>query len=324
MDSLLQSLRLKSHYLQTIPQNQACVLQSILTKSGKYEKLYGVPLHHFSESQYQSYLKEWSRKSTFFVNRNRVGKYLEWLELQGIPTTISSFRNIKYSGEQIENVTRQMFCRIEDIYSLIYRIYFFGEGSYSSKIQEGTALLLRTIGLNNCDISELEESNVDYIKKEICVNGKIIHEIPEKFLELINICANLKGRYSRSRSLSKTVNFESSPYLLKQIKATEKRNAVFTGNMLKRAMVIWRESRSTKNLTENLFPKDLNHAYLFCKVLSFEQGHPDQIFDKISKEKQELASRLVGYWTGSRLSGATMQRYFLEEYFSWRVFACRE
>ena len=217
-----------------------------------------------------------------------------------------------------------MFCHIEDIYSLIYRIYFFGEGSYSSKIQEGTALLLRTIGLNNCDISELEESNVDYIKKEICVNGKIIHEIPEKFLELINICANLKGRYSRSRSLSKTVNFESSPYLLKQIKATEKRNAVFTGNMLKRAMVIWRESRSTKNLTENLFPKDLNHAYLFCKVLRFEQGHPDQIFDKISKEKQELASRLVGYWTGSRLSGATMQRYFLEEYFSWRVFACRE
>lgn len=323
MDSLLQSLRLKSHYLQTIPQNQACVLQSILTKSSKYEKLYGVPLHHFSESQYQSYLKEWSRKSTFFVNRNRVGKYLEWLELQGIPTTISSFRNIKYSGEQIENVTKHLFSRIEDIYNLVYQTYFFGEGSYSSKIQEGTALLLRTIGLNNCDISELRENDIDYIKKEICVNGKTMHEIPESFLELIKICANLKGRYSRSRSLNKTVNFESSLYLLKQIKATEKRNAMFTGNMLKRAMVIWRESSSTKSFGESLFPKDLNHAYLFCKVLSFEQGHPDQIFDKISKEKQELASRLVGYWTGSKLSGATMQRYFLEEYFSWRVFACR-
>lgn len=324
MDSLTQSLRLKLRYLETIPQNQMCVVRSILMKSGKYEKEYGVPLHHFSEAQYQSYSQQWLRKSTFFVNRNKVGKYLEWLELEGIPTTLSSLRNIKYTGEQIVNVTKSMFHNIHDIYDLIYKLYFSGDGEYSSKIQEGTALLLRIIGIDNSDISVLKNEDIDFSKNEIRINGKIAHEVPEDFLRLIHICAHLRGRYSRSKSSEKTVDFEGSPYLLKQIKTTEKRNAVFTGNMLKRAMAIWRSSKLTANFGGSIFPRDLNHAYLFCRVLNFEKTHPEQSIQKISKDKQELVSNLVEYWTGSKLSGSAVQRYFLEEYLCWKTFTRRE
>lgn len=323
MDAIKRSNALKQEYLSCIKTNSVPV-KSVLFRANKYELKFQRPLHEFSTSQYQEFMQDWSRRSTYFSNQHRVSKYLEWLELKGIPTTILQFRAVRYTEAQLTSATQNLFSSMEDVEHKIFHIFFSGEGMYSSKIQEGTSLILRMLGLKDGEISILRCEDIDFERSEIHFDGKTIHEIPEGIMEMLSKCVLLEGRFVRANSSDKVVHFIDSPYLLKQIKRTEARNATFVNNMLKRAAILCKSFKNLNRVDKSFSPKDLLHSYLFCKFLKFEQEHPDQKINNLVEETRVLASDLANYWSGFNLPGPTAQRYFVEEYICWKSFNGRE
>lgn len=321
MDFLAWSDSLKDKYLSQIASELTPTVKSVLYSFGKYEASFGVPLHHFSQSQYEMSMNGWSKKSTFFSNRTRVGRYLEWLELEGIHTTIDSFHLVKYSYTQLYRAVSILFHNLDELYEAIYALYFANEQEYSSKVQEGTVLVLKMLGLSSWEVSQLQEEDILFDTAQIRCGDKIISEIPEKFLELVGRCIDLKGRYSRNMYSDNTLDFDdpvNHHYVIKQVKATEKRDAFFIGNMTKRAGAIWKKSAYEGKRSG--LSKNLCHSYLFYRLHQFEQNHP---FEYKTEETLLEMSDLVKRWSAVRLNSLTMRRNFFNEYKCWQAYIGR-
>lgn len=323
MDLLAWSDSLKERYLSQISDELRPVTKSILYSFKKYEMQFGVPLHYFTKNQYEISMNGWAKKSTFFSNRTRVGKYLEWLELERIPTTIGSFQLVKYTSTQLFASISTLFRNLQELYDAIYSLYFAGEEEYSSTVQEGTVIILKMLGLSNWEISQLKEEDILFDRAEIKFENKTISEIPEEFLELIGICMDLKGRYARNMYTSKTLTFENpanARYLIKQIKLTENRDDFFIGNMMKRATRIWKESAYGQK--RSIMGRDICHSYLFCRLHQYEKEHPFK--EEFSEEQYSKVAKLIEYWSVVRLNSLTMKRNFFYEYVCWRAIISRE
>lgn len=319
MTQLALAKSLKTQYLNGLTEIAQTNAKSVLNIAGRYERKFDTPLHQFSFEQYQSLLSYWTKRNSFNTSKYMLQQYLDWLSLEGIPNTGLELSKVKYSTKGLYIRVNQMFRSIDELADATYRTFFQGEGPYSNTVQEGTAFLLQQIGLSVLEVSRLKRDDIHFQETEIHTEDRVFHSIPKQFLQMIQICMDLKGRY---RKRGTPVDFLESGYLFRKTvqELGTVRNIHCGKQILNTTRSIWENQAPEEYVDKLITVVGLQHAYLFSKIYEIESAHLIDLSFLSSKdeEKIHLITRYIYYWTGDTISGYSFLRGLIEEYRYWK------